>query len=34
MWLIIPVDTSRGRGIKLMTNINNIPEKTLITYYM
>ena len=34
MWLIKPVASSRGRGIRLMTDINNVPDKTLITHYI
>ena len=34
MWLIKPVASSRGRGIHLMTDIESIPSKGLITKYI
>ena len=34
MWLIKPVASSRGAGIHLMTDINSIPSKGLITKYI
>ncbi len=34
IWLIKPVASSRGRGIRLMTDINSIPEKTIMTHYI
>ena len=34
LWLIKPVASSRGRGIRLLTDINTIPKKTLITHYI
>jgi hypothetical protein len=34
IWLIKPVASSRGRGIRILTNMNDIPEKTLITHYI
>ena len=34
LWLIKPVASSRGRGIRILTNMNDIPEKTLITHYI
>ena len=34
MWLIKPVASSRGRGIRLMTNPTAIPSKGLLTRYI
>ena len=34
IWLLKPVASSRGRGIRILTNFNDIPEKTLITHYI
>ena len=34
MWLIKPVASSRGRGIKLMTSIESLPNKGLVTKYI
>lgn len=34
MWIIKPVASSRGRGIKLLTNINSIPKRCLISKYI
>lgn len=34
LWLIKPVASSRGRGIRLMTNIDNIPRKSLVAKYI
>ena len=34
MWLIKPVASSRGRGIKLMTSVNSLPSQGLITRYI
>lgn len=34
LWLIKPVASSRGRGIRLLTDLNNIPKKTLISHYI
>ena len=33
-WIIKPVASSRGRGIKLLTNINKIPARCLISQYI
>ena len=34
IWLLKPVASSRGRGIRILTNFNDIPEKTIITHYI
>ena len=34
IWLIKPVASSRGRGIRILTDIKDIPEKCLITHYI
>ena len=34
MWIIKPVSSSRGRGIRLMTNKESIPKKCLISRYI
>lgn len=34
LWLIKPVASSRGRGIRLMTDPSTVPKKTLITHYI
>ena len=34
LWLIKPVASSRGRGIRLMTDPKDIPTKTLISHYI
>ena len=34
LWLLKPVASSRGRGIRLLTDIENIPKKTIATHYV
>lgn len=34
MWMIKPVASSRGRGIRLLTNIDSIPKKCLVSKYI
>ena len=34
LWLLKPVASSRGRGIRLLTDIENIPKKILATHYI
>ena len=34
LWLLKPVASSRGRGIRLLTDIENIPKKILVTHYI
>jgi hypothetical protein len=34
LWLVKPVASSRGRGIRLLTDIENIPKKTIVTHYI
>lgn len=34
MWMIKPVASSRGRGIRLMTNIDTIPKRCLLSHYI
>lgn len=34
MWLIKPVASSKGKGIRLMTNIDSIPKKSLVSNYI
>ena len=34
MWIIKPIASSRGRGIKLLTNISSIPKRCLISKYI
>ena len=34
MYIIKPVASSRGRGIKLLTKLNNIPERCLVSDYI
>ena len=34
MYIIKPVASSRGRGIKLLTKLKNIPERCLISDYI
>jgi len=34
LWLLKPVASSRGRGIRLLTDVNNIPKKTIVTHYI
>jgi len=34
MWLIKPVASSLGNGIHLMTDVNTIPQKTLVSHYV
>ena len=34
LWLLKPVASSRGRGIRLMTDIENIPKKIIVTHYI
>ena len=34
LWLLKPVASSRGRGIRLLTDIENIPKKTIATHYI
>ena len=34
LWLLKPVASSRGRGIRLLTDVDNIPKKTIATHYI
>ena len=34
LWLLKPVASSRGRGIRLLTDIENIPKKILAAHYI
>ena len=34
LWLLKPVASSRGRGIRLLTDIENIPKKIIATHYI
>jgi tubulin polyglutamylase TTLL4 len=34
MWMIKPVASSRGRGIRLMTNIDSVPKRCLLSRYI
>ena len=34
LWLLKPCASSRGRGIRLLTNIEDIPKKTIATHYI
>ena len=34
LWIIKPVASSRGRGIRLMVDPNDIPNKTLVSHYI
>ena len=34
LWLLKPVASSRGRGIRLLTDLDNIPKKILATHYI
>jgi hypothetical protein len=34
LWLLKPVASSRGRGIRLLTDVENIPKKTIATHYV
>jgi tubulin polyglutamylase TTLL4 len=34
MWMIKPVASSRGRGIRLMTNVDTIPKRCLLSHYI
>jgi hypothetical protein len=34
LWLIKPVASSRGRGIRLLTDLESLPKKNIITHYI
>ena len=34
LWLLKPVASSRGRGIRLLTELDNIPKKIIATHYI
>ena len=34
LWLLKPVASSRGRGIRLLTDVENIPKKAIATHYI
>ena len=34
LWLLKPVASSRGRGIRLLTDVENIPKKIIATHYI
>ena len=34
LWLLKPVASSRGRGIRLLTDVENIPKKILVSHYI
>ena len=34
LWLLKPVASSRGRGIRLLTDLENIPKKMIVSHYI